>query len=143
MIRPELNCSGVVGVVGVLITTFAFPAQMPLTEITSPLCTSEKLTLPLLLMLCMLINTPLRKSTAVACPMPLVKVKATSTDCDCGASSASGEPAVSPREDEVMVLVLVLVFVEGIDLVLGFAFFEVLAMGWCLMMIKATKDNAY
>ncbi len=59
--RPDVKVSGVLGLVEVLmITTFAVPVQTPLTEITSPLCTSEKLIFPLLLMLCIIAGTPLR-----------------------------------------------------------------------------------
>jgi hypothetical protein len=42
---------------------------------------------------------------------------------------------------------LVLVFVGGADLGVGFgfafAFFAVLAMAWCLMILKATKEYTY
>lgn len=136
MMIPDVNCSGVAGVVGVFITRDAFPVQTPFTEITSPVCTSEKLMFPLLLRLCILINTPFRKSSVVTCPMPLVKVKATFTVWEWGASAATRELEVSSGSAVLDLVVMVLVFVEGVDLALdaGFLFFALLAMGWCLLI---------
>ncbi len=129
---PGLNVLGDAGVVVVLTVTWALPVHTPFTEITSLLCTSENVTLPVLLMLCILINTPFLNSTAVACPMPPMKVKVTSTGFEWGAPSATRAFA----ESSGIVMVLVLAFDVGIDLALdaGFLFFALLAMEWCLLV---------
>jgi hypothetical protein len=74
LIFPAPKFSGVAGLVGTLTTTEALPVHTPLMEMLSPLCTSERKMVALLLTLCKLISTPLRNREAVACPMPEVKV---------------------------------------------------------------------
>lgn len=70
--------SNVLGLGGVVVRSssmVAFPAQTPLTEMASPLFTSEKLIVPVLLTLCILIMTPCRNRVAVIWPMPEKKLQ--------------------------------------------------------------------
>jgi len=88
MIRPVIKCSGVPGVVETLIAISTVPVQTPFMEMTSPVCTSDKLMLPLLLILCILINMPFLNNEVVAWPMPELNVKLTSAGADVAAASA-------------------------------------------------------
>lgn len=79
---PVENCSGVAGVVGVSIAITALPVQTPFIETTSPLCTSAKGMLPLLLMLCMLMSTPCLNREAVTWPTPEENVQVICILCE-------------------------------------------------------------
>ena len=88
---PASKFCGDAGVVGTLIFTSALPVHTPVVEIMSPLCTSDRKILLLLLTLCKLINTPLRNSETVSCPIPDINVTSISAAAEVEVTVATSD----------------------------------------------------